>query len=48
MGKKLGIVAQAYHTSYGRKHKIARPQQADLGKKQDPISRITREKGLKW
>jgi hypothetical protein len=41
--KKLGLVAQACHPSNGKKLN-RRIVQAGLGKKQDPLSKITRAK----
>jgi hypothetical protein len=43
-GKKLEVVARACHHIYGRKYKIRITVQSGLGKKQDPISKITRAK----
>jgi hypothetical protein len=43
--KKTGIVAHACHPSNGGKHKNRRiTVQANLGKKQEPISKIIRVK----
>jgi hypothetical protein len=43
--KKLGMGVHACHPSYSGKHKIGGSSvQANLGKKQDPISKITRAK----
>jgi hypothetical protein len=41
---KLSMVAHPCHPSHGRKYKIGGVVQASLGKKPDPISKITRTK----